>query len=111
MQKKLRSPKASSIRPTCGQNFCALSQGAPAGKALDLLAKLERTLGVEETRNGGDDAEIEALVAEREAARAAKDWAESDRIRDELQDAGVLLRDGGPGGATEWSWVPRASAD
>ena len=33
---------------------------------------------------GDDDAEIDALVAARDAARAAKDFAEADRIRDEL---------------------------
>ena len=36
---------------------------------------------------------IEALIAERVAARAAKNWAASDRIRDELKAQGVLLED------------------
>jgi cysteinyl-tRNA synthetase len=36
---------------------------------------------------------IEKLVAERSAARAAKNWAESDRIRDELAAMGVELED------------------
>ena len=36
---------------------------------------------------------IDALVAERVAARAAKSWAESDRIRDELKARGVILED------------------
>ena len=43
--------------------------------------------------------EIEALVAERAAARKAKDFAASDRIRDELAAQGVIIEDG-PGGAT-----------
>lgn len=47
-----------------------------------------------------DAARIEALVAERVAARKAKNWAESDRLRDALVAEGVLLEDG-PGG-TSW---------
>jgi cysteinyl-tRNA synthetase len=48
---------------------------------------------------GSDDAEIDALVAARIAARKAKDFKESDRIRDLLKARGILLEDG-PGGTT-----------
>ena len=47
------------------------------------------------------DEEINARIAARLAARQAKSWAESDRIRDELAQAGVVLEDK-PGGATTW---------
>ncbi|HXW74905.1 MAG TPA: cysteine--tRNA ligase [Steroidobacteraceae bacterium] len=47
------------------------------------------------------DAEIEARIAARAAARRAKNWAESDRIREELAAGGVILEDK-PGGATTW---------
>jgi cysteinyl-tRNA synthetase len=47
------------------------------------------------------DADIDARIAARLAARKAKNWAESDRIRDELAVAGVILEDK-PGGATTW---------
>jgi cysteinyl-tRNA synthetase len=47
------------------------------------------------------NAEIENLIAARIAARKAKNWAESDRIRDELVKAGVILEDK-PGGTTAW---------
>ncbi|TLZ15050.1 MAG: cysteine--tRNA ligase, partial [Gammaproteobacteria bacterium] len=50
---------------------------------------------------GLSDEEIEARIAARSAARRAKHWAESDRIRDELAAAGVLLEDK-PGGKTAW---------
>ena len=43
--------------------------------------------------------EVRALVERRAQARAAKDFAESDRLRDELADAGWLVRDG-PDGST-----------
>ena len=45
-------------------------------------------------------ADIEAKVAARTNARANKDWAESDRLRDELEHAGVVLMDGAE--CTSW---------
>ncbi|MCZ8260148.1 MAG: cysteine--tRNA ligase [Beijerinckiaceae bacterium] len=41
-----------------------------------------------------DEATIQALINARLAARAAKNWAESDRIRDELVALGIVLMDG-----------------
>jgi cysteinyl-tRNA synthetase len=47
------------------------------------------------------DVDIEERIAARLAARKAKNWGESDRIRDELAKAGVVLEDK-PGGTTSW---------
>jgi cysteinyl-tRNA synthetase len=44
------------------------------------------------------DAEIETLVAERQAARKRRDFAASDRIRDQLAERGVILEDSRDGG-------------
>jgi len=49
-----------------------------------------------------DAAEIDALVAARTAARKARNFAESDRLRDELVERGVVLEDGPMG--TRWRW-------
>ena len=56
------------------------------------------------TQNNVDGAvseeEIEAMITERASARAKKDWAESDRIRDKLMEQGVVLDDAK--GVTSW---------
>jgi cysteinyl-tRNA synthetase len=83
-----------------------------ASRAAATLRELGGTLGVLQQdpdsylkRSAGiqrlTDAEVEAHLAARRAARAAKNFAESDRIRDLLSGAGILLEDK-PGGRTEW---------
>lgn len=44
-------------------------------------------------RQSADSEEIEKLVAQRNAARKAKNWAEADRLRDALKDMKVVLED------------------
>jgi cysteinyl-tRNA synthetase len=44
--------------------------------------------------------EVEKLIAARKAARAAKDWKEADRLRGELDKAGIVIEDGA--GGTTW---------
>jgi cysteinyl-tRNA synthetase len=46
------------------------------------------------------DAEIDTLIQQRLDARKEKNWAEADRIRDQLQEANILLEDGA--GGTTW---------
>ena len=47
-----------------------------------------------------NDDEIEKLIAQRDEARKNKDWAESDRLRDELQAKGIVIEDTPQG--TRW---------
>lgn len=47
-----------------------------------------------------DVAQIDQMIAMRNQARADKDWVESDRLRDELQDMGIVIEDGA--GGTTW---------
>jgi cysteinyl-tRNA synthetase len=47
-----------------------------------------------------DAADIEAQIAARAAAKAAKDWAEADRIRKALLEQGIVLKDSAAG--TTW---------
>ena len=51
-------------------------------------------LGILYNRKNNDvDSYIEALIEERQQARANKDWATADRIRDELKAKGIILKD------------------
>ncbi|AFY79544.1 MAG: cysteine--tRNA ligase [Hydrococcus sp. C42_A2020_068] len=71
------------------------------------LVELAQVLGLEaeaieqEATGGLSDAEIEDLIQKRAEARKAKNWAESDRIRDQLKAQGIVLIDQ-PGGVTRW---------
>jgi cysteinyl-tRNA synthetase len=57
-----------------------------------------RALGLASDSPSLDDAEIEALVAERQAARKRRDFGASDRIRDQLAERGIILEDSRDGG-------------
>jgi cysteinyl-tRNA synthetase len=52
-----------------------------------------RALGFGPAESGPNDAEIEKLIADRQAARQRRDFAASDRIRKELADRGILIED------------------
>jgi cysteinyl-tRNA synthetase len=66
----------------------------------DLPAALEELKARALTRAGMSAADVEAAIAARVAARAAKDWATADAVRLRLEGAGLALLDGPTG--TEW---------
>jgi cysteinyl-tRNA synthetase len=66
------------------------------------LRRFDTVFGILDTEAAGgpSDEEIEALIQERNEARANKDFATSDRIRDDLAAAGIILKDTAEG--TRW---------
>ncbi len=85
----------------------------PENARLDAILKMDEVLGLNLLTLTRQDlrirpkaatiteAEIEAILAERKTARAAKDFATSDALRDQLTAAGVEVMDGDPLG---WDW-------
>ena len=60
-------------------------------------------LKLEEKQGSSDqDAQVNALIAERTEARKQKQWARSDEIRDQLKEMGVTIEDSKDG--TTWRW-------
>jgi cysteinyl-tRNA synthetase len=99
------------VAKSAGDHARAASLAAEIRHLGGLLGLLEQPasewLAAPSTLAGGPDvvggaldaAEIERRIAARVAARRQRDWKASDRIRDELAAAGVLLEDG-PAGTT-----------
>jgi cysteinyl-tRNA synthetase len=115
MDDDLNTPEAfAAMQGLARELNSARSRGdtAAASNAAAELRALGHVLGVLQVppadwfRAGGaagglSDADIDARIEARLAARKSKNWAESDRIRDELAAAGVILEDK-PGGLTTW---------
>jgi cysteinyl-tRNA synthetase len=66
---------------------------ADAGRALALLRDLDTVLGVLPDAADALPADLQSMLEERAAVRAARDWAASDRLRDELAARGVAVED------------------
>jgi cysteinyl-tRNA synthetase len=64
-----------------------------AAWALHVLRDLDRVLGILPDEDVALDSETLALLQARDRARAGRDWATSDRLRDELAARGVLVED------------------
>jgi cysteinyl-tRNA synthetase len=64
-----------------------------AGRASTFLRDLDRVLAIAPPAEQTLDADLQKLLDERAAARVAKEWAASDRLRDELAARGILVED------------------
>jgi len=64
-------------------------------KTLDVMGELCDVLRILQTSDESSElsAEAEALIAQRAEARANKDWAKSDEIRDKLKNMGIIVED------------------
>jgi len=113
MDDDLNAPRAmAAVWGVVGEGEKALGRGdlsaadaAAAGRFLDdadgVFGFFYRLEGEADTSRELPAA-LASLIEQREAARAAKEWARADELRDELDQAGVEVRDGSDG--TEWSW-------
>jgi cysteinyl-tRNA synthetase len=86
----------------------ARDQGASEDQLKPAQATLRELTGVfglrlaEKKGSGEAEAQVNALIAERNAARKQKQWARSDQIRDRLKELGVTIEDNKDG--TTWRW-------
>ena len=82
-------------------NELVSSTEIPDGEKYALLRSWDRVLGLDVERDATSgwvpSEDVLALVAQRDAARAAKDYATSDRIREELTKMGLEVMDGADG--------------
>ena len=95
----------------------SLRQAGEVGRAAELASQLKllggilglfqldqleflRGIGGDEQKGGLGDSEIDAQLEERQQARAAKNWARADEIRDMLKENNIVLDDGA--GGTRW---------
>ena len=72
------------------------ASGTCSKAVLDVFRKMDSVLGVVffgKAEKTEVPAEVQALLDARAAARAAKNWAESDRLRDEIAAAGWAVKD------------------
>jgi cysteinyl-tRNA synthetase len=110
------------LAPVTERFFAALADDFNTPRALEALAEWRR--GIEPGEGAADlremldvlglaslleadgiaPAAVVALAEARQAARTARDFAESDRLRDEILAAGWIVRDGA--GGTGWELVP-----
>jgi len=82
-----------------------LDERSTKGDAAKLLAAMDElcgVLGLElKKQEESIDAQVEALIEERQAARKARDFAKADEIRDKLKGMGIVLTDTKDG--VKWS--------
>lgn len=94
-----------------GNSALAVNDSAGAARAAAAVSAMTAALGLDDARPAGGaekgpeltalDALVRSQLAERAAARAGRDWARADAIRDALAEAGVVVEDSADG--ARWS--------
>ena len=113
MQDDFNTPGALSVLFDMAKDIfkCKAENAELAGQLAGLMVRLAGSLGIvqqnpEAFLKGGaekkmSDEQIESLIKTRDEARADKNWAKADDIRDRLQALNIILEDGSPG-STGW---------
>jgi cysteinyl-tRNA synthetase len=83
---------AKKISGACGEGSEGEKEVKAAAAVLEKLLEVFN-LAPANGKGGMGEAEIEAMIAERNEARKRKDFAKSDEIRKKLADAGIILED------------------
>lgn len=121
MQDDFNSPVAMSVLFDIAHDIWRLREAGQMDEAAQLGALLKRLAGLfgflqsdaDAYFQGSaevDAAKVEALIAARQTARLAKDWAAADRIRQELQAMNIVLDDSA-NGVTTWKHITERRAD
>ena len=61
--------------------------------AINMLLELGGVLGLLQKKDEGTNDEVDAILEERAKARAEKNWAKSDELRDKLKEMGIIVKD------------------
>jgi cysteinyl-tRNA synthetase len=106
----LNTPKAVAVVATAsrddrlsGADLASLARRFDQVLAIGLADLTPADLDLKRSDAPMSDEEVTALVTRRNDARTARDFAASDRIRDQLADAGVAVEDH-PGAESTWRW-------
>ncbi|MBL9150618.1 MAG: cysteine--tRNA ligase [Phycisphaerae bacterium] len=86
-----------------GAGACPVRERAALLSMNSVLGVLDRNVPLASAGDADLAAKVEALLVRRKAAREAKNWPESDKIRDELNALQVAVKDGPTG--TTWSKI------
>lgn len=85
-------------------DFTSLSTGLIHDNAEAALLEAKKAKGILSGKGGKDQsAVIEELIVQRKEARANKDWAKADEVRNKLTELGVVVKDN-PDGTVSWSY-------